>query len=88
MTGRGIRKKLTGVVVSNRMDKTVVVVVERLTRHPIYNKYFRKHSKFMAHDPGNQCAIGDEVRIIETRPLSKMKRWRVLEVTKKAVQEI
>ncbi len=87
MAERGIRKKLTGVVVSNKMDKTAVVLVERLTKHPVYQKYFRKHSKFMAHDPKNSCSVGDQVRIIESRPLSKLKRWRVLEIIKKAELE-
>ncbi|NCO59860.1 MAG: 30S ribosomal protein S17 [Deltaproteobacteria bacterium CG_4_8_14_3_um_filter_51_11] len=88
MTDRGIKKKLTGTVVSNRMDKTAVVMVERLTRHPLYGKYFRRHSRFFAHDPDNGCAIGDQVRIIESRPLSRLKRWRVLEIVKKAAQEV
>lgn len=87
MTERGIRRKMTGVVVSNKMNKSVVVLVERMTRHPVYKKFYRRHSKFMAHDPSNQCGVGDRVRIIESRPLSKMKRWRVLEVINKAVQE-
>ncbi len=88
MTDRGIKKKLTGTVVSNRMNKTAVIMVERLTRHPLYGKYFRRHSKFFAHDPENRCGVGDLVRIIESRPLSRLKRWRVLEILKKAEQEV
>lgn len=86
MIDRGIKKKLTGTVVSNKMDKTAVVMVERLTKHPLYGKYFRRHSRFFAHDPDNRCAIGDHVRIIESRPMSRLKRWRVLEIVRKAVQ--
>ena len=81
---RGVRKRLVGSVVSNKMDKTVVVLVERLTKHPTYKKYIRKRSKYMAHDPKNLCSIGDRVRIIESRPLSKRKRWQVLEIIEKA----
>jgi small subunit ribosomal protein S17 len=74
---RGIRRTLVGQVVSNKMDKTVVVRVERLVQDPRYKKYVRRYSKFMAHDEANSCAIGDRVRIIEHRPLSKRKRWKV-----------
>jgi small subunit ribosomal protein S17 len=79
MTERGLRKRLVGNVVSNKMDKTVLVLVERLTKHRVYNKYVRRRAKFMAHDPKNLCQIGDKVRIIESRPLSKRKRWHVIE---------
>jgi small subunit ribosomal protein S17 len=79
MTERGLRKRLVGTVVSNKMDKTVLVLVERLTKHRVYNKYVRRRAKFMAHDPKNLCQIGDKVRIIESRPLSKRKRWHVIE---------
>ena len=79
MTERGLRKKLVGTVVSNKMDKTVLVLVERLTKHRVYNKYVKRRAKFMAHDPKNLCQIGDKVRIIESRPLSKRKRWHVIE---------
>lgn len=79
MTERGLRKRLVGTVVSNKMDKTVLVLVERLTKHRVYNKYVRKRAKFMAHDPKNLCQTGDKVKIIESRPLSKRKRWHVIE---------
>ena len=84
MEERGRRKSKIGNVVSNKMDKSIVVSVERLVRHPLYRKYFRKTSKFMAHDQENQCQIGDTVKIVETRPLSKLKRWRLVEVIEKA----
>jgi small subunit ribosomal protein S17 len=74
---RGNRRTLVGQVVSNKMDKTVVVRVERLVQDPRYKKYVRRYSKFMAHDENNACAVGDRVRIIEHRPLSKLKRWKV-----------
>lgn len=85
MTERGIRKRLTGVVVSNKMDKTTVIQVKRLKKHAVYSKYIRRTTKYLAHDPQNSCQIGDKVKIIETRPLSKMKRWQVLEIIEKAV---
>ena len=72
-----------GVVTSNKMDKTVVVKVERLVRHPLYMRSFKKTSTFLAHDEGNQCEVGDRVRIIESRPLSRRKRWRVVNVVTK-----
>lgn len=81
---RGVRKTKIGKVVSNGMDKSVVVAVERLVRHPLYKKYFKKTSKFMAHDEGNACQVGDVVKIMETRPLSKRKRWRLVEVIERA----
>ncbi|RLB19583.1 MAG: 30S ribosomal protein S17 [Deltaproteobacteria bacterium] len=84
MRQRGVKKRLVGSVVSDKMDKTVVVLVERLTKHPTYKKYIRKRSKYMAHDPQNRCGIGDRVRIIESRPISKRKRWQVLEIIEKA----
>ncbi len=74
---RGMRRTLVGRVVSDRMDKTVVVRVERLVKDPRYKKYVRRYSRFMAHDETNACAVGDRVRIIEHRPLSKNKRWKV-----------
>ena len=83
MKGTG-RKTRTGVVVSNKMQNTVVVAVERRLRHPIYGKVVRKTPHFYAHDARNECQEGDVVRIVETRPLSKLKRWRVVEVVKKA----
>ena len=78
MSERGSRKKLVGTVVSDRMEKTALVLVERLTRHKTYKKYIRKRTKYMAHDPRNECRIGDTVRIIECRPLSKRKRWQII----------
>ena len=77
MKKRGIRRTLEGLVVSNDMDKTVVVRVERLVQDPRYKKYVRRYSKFMAHDEANSCDVGDRVQIIEHRPISKRKRWKV-----------
>ncbi len=81
---RSARKLREGLVVSDKMDKTVVVAVERLKRHPLYGRVQRVTKKFKAHDEGNACNIGDRVRIMETRPISKDKCWRVLEVLEKA----
>lgn len=84
-----IRKIRTGTVVSNKMDKTVVVLVETLRHHPLYRKVVRHKATFKAHDEDNSCGIGDTVKIIETRPLSKDKRWRVVEIIrKKEVAEV
>ena len=77
MKDRGRRRTLIGLVVSNKMDKTVVVQVERLVKDPQYKKYVRRYSKFMAHDEGNACSVGDRVQIVEHRPISKRKRWKV-----------
>ncbi|MBM3141678.1 MAG: 30S ribosomal protein S17 [Chloroflexi bacterium] len=83
------RKTRTGMVISDKMDKTVVVLVESLGRHPLYKKVVRHTSKFKAHDEANACKVGDVVKIIETRPLSKEKRWRVAEViSRKEVVEV
>jgi len=79
------KRKLVGVVVSNKMQKTVVVQVDRLVKHPLYKKYLKRKSKFYAHDRENECNIGDTVLIMECRPLSKQKRWRLVEILKKAV---
>lgn len=87
MTERGSRKKLGGIVVSKRMDKTALVLVERLTKHRTYQKYIRRHAKFMAHDPRNMCQVGDKVRIIESRPVSRKKRWQVLHIIEKSDSE-
>ncbi len=81
---RGVRKSREGVVVSDKMDKTVVVEVKRLVSHPLYHKIIRRRKKFKAHDPENTCQVGDKVLIEETRPLSRDKRWRVKEVLEKA----
>jgi small subunit ribosomal protein S17 len=80
---RGIRKTRIGVVVSDKMNKTAVVAVERLVQHPAYKKFIKRTSKFKAHDDKNECQIGDTVKIMETRPLSKTKRWRVVEILEK-----
>ena len=82
MAEQGHRKERVGLVVSNRMDKTITVAVERRMQHPLYKKIIRRTKKFHAHDEGNTCNIGDLVRIRESRPLSKTKRWRLIEVVK------
>ena len=84
MTDRKKRKSVIGEVVSNKMDKSIVVRVDRRFRHPLYRKYINKSSKFMAHDEENECNIGDKVTIVKTRPLSRKKRWRLVEVVEKA----
>jgi small subunit ribosomal protein S17 len=81
---RNSRKERVGVVVSNKMDKSIVVAVERKVKHAIYGKFMKKTTKFMAHDEKNECGEGDTVRIMETRPLSKNKRWRVVAIVEKA----
>lgn len=83
MLERNLRKIRTGVVSSNKMDKTVTVAVERKVKHPIYGKFVKKTSSFHAHDEKNECSIGDKVKIMETRPLSKTKRWRLVEIVDK-----
>ncbi|MCK4892398.1 MAG: 30S ribosomal protein S17 [Calditrichia bacterium] len=83
MMDRGNRKVRVGVVVSDKMEKTAVIAVERLVKHPVYKKFIKRTSKFKAHDAQNECQIGDLVKIMETRPLSKTKRWRVVEVLEK-----
>ena len=82
---RGRRKVRIGRVVSNKMDKTIVVAVEDFVRHELYNKPVKRTKTFKAHDENNECRIGDRVKIMETRPLSKDKRWRVVEVVEKAI---
>jgi small subunit ribosomal protein S17 len=84
MSDRNLRKTRIGVVTSNRMTKTITVAVERKVKHPIYGKFVKKTTKFHAHDEKNECTIGDTVRIMETRPMSKTKRWRLVEVVEKA----
>ncbi|MFM7837925.1 MAG: 30S ribosomal protein S17 [Chitinophagaceae bacterium] len=84
MEERNLRKTRTGVVTSNKMTKTITVAVERKVKHPIYGKFVKKTTKFHAHDEKNECTVGDVVRIMETRPLSKTKRWRLVEVVEKA----
>jgi small subunit ribosomal protein S17 len=83
MIERKLRKTRTGVVSSNKMDKTITVSVERKVKHPIYGKFVKKTTKFMAHDEKNECSIGDTVKIMEVRPLSKNKCWRLVEVIEK-----
>jgi small subunit ribosomal protein S17 len=83
MVERNLRKTRTGVVTSNKMEKTITVAVERKVKHPIYGKFVKKTTKFHAHDDKNECSIGDVVRIMETRPMSKTKRWRLVEVVEK-----
>jgi len=85
MKKRGMKRQLLGRVVSDKMEKTVVVLVERVEKHRRYKKYIRRHTKFSAHDEKNSCQVGDKVRIMESRPLSKTKKWRVSEIVEKAV---
>ena len=86
MEERNMRKLQVGKVVSNKMDKTVVVAIETLVRHPLYGKIVKSTKKFKAHDEENQCRVGDKVRVMETRPLSKEKRWRVIEILEREQQ--
>ena len=82
---RGTKRQMVGTVVSNKADKTVTVLVERLVKHKTYHKIMRRRTKFAAHDDRNDCQIGDKVQISESRPLSKTKRWRVVKILEKAV---
>jgi len=84
MEVRKLRKTRIGIVISNKSEKTISVAIERRVPHPIYKKYFKKTTKLMAHDEKNECGIGDKVKIMETRPLSKNKRWRLVEIVEKA----
>ena len=81
---RNLRKTRVGKVVSNKMDKTIVVVIENRTKHPLYGKIVKRTYKLKAHDEKNECNIGDSVRVMETRPISKEKRWRLVEITERA----
>lgn len=81
---RGLRKTRLGVVVKNKMDKGVIVSIERRVAHPLYRKYFKKTTKLMVHDEQNECNVGDKVKIMETRPISKNKKWRLVEIVEKA----
>jgi small subunit ribosomal protein S17 len=83
METRNLRKTRIGIVSSNKMEKTITVAVERKVKHPIYGKFVKKTTKFHAHDEKNECSIGDTVKIMETRPMSKTKRWRLVEVVEK-----
>lgn len=82
-TERKVRKTKLGLVTSNKMDKTITVTVERKVKHPLYGKFVKKSTKFHAHDEKNECSIGDTVKIMESRPLSKTKRWRLVEIVEK-----
>ena len=84
MTERNLRKSRTGIVVSNKMDKTIVVAIEDNVRHPKYGKIIKRTVKIHAHDANNECGVGDKVAVMETRPLSKTKRWRLVEIVEKA----
>jgi small subunit ribosomal protein S17 len=84
MSETKLRKQRIGLVTSNKMDKSITVSVERKLKHPIYGKFVKKSKKFLAHDDKNECGVGDLVKITETRPLSKRKRWRLIEIIEKA----
>lgn len=84
MENRNLRKERVGLVVSNKMDKSIVITVERKVKHPIYGKFVKATSKFMAHDDKNDCNIGDTVKIMEIRPMSKNKCWRLVEIIERA----
>ncbi|MEG2377330.1 MAG: 30S ribosomal protein S17 [Clostridia bacterium] len=84
MSERAFRKTRIGKVVSNKMDKTIVIAIEDLVKHPLYKKFIKNTTKLKAHDENNECNIGDKVKIMETRPLSKDKRWRLVEIIEKA----
>ena len=86
MAERGHRKVREGRVLSNKMDKSITVAVERMVKHPLYGRYIRRTTKLMAHDEEQTCQIGDIVRVVETRPTSKSKRWRLVDVGRRAVQ--
>jgi small subunit ribosomal protein S17 len=81
---RALRKTRTGKVVSDKMDKTIVVAIETSIRHPLYKKFIKRTYKLKAHDENNECKVGDKVKVMETRPLSKEKRWRLVEIIEKA----
>ncbi|NLM61075.1 MAG: 30S ribosomal protein S17 [Clostridiales bacterium] len=84
MSDRNFRKTMTGIVVSDKMDKTIVVAVQDRVRHPLYKKIVKRTYKLKAHDEKNECTVGDKVKVMETRPLSKEKRWRLVEIIQKA----
>jgi len=84
LSERGFNRTIKGVVVSNKMDKTIVIRAERLVKHPVFHKYTRKHVKYMVHDEKNECKVGDTVIVMESRPLSRLKRWRMLRIVAKA----
>jgi len=84
MEKRNVRRERIGIVVSNKMEKSIIVAVRRKVKHPIYGKFVNKTTKFVAHDPDNKCNVGDTVKIMETRPLSKTKNWRLIEIIERA----
>ena len=84
METRNNRKTRTGKVISNKMTKSIIVAIERKVAHPLYKKYFKRTTKFYVHDEKNEASVGDTVKIMETRPLSKLKRWRLIEIVTKA----
>jgi len=84
MEGRGNQRAIKGVVVSSKMEKTIVVRIERLVKHAVFQKYIRQYAKYKAHDEGNQCRVGDKVLIVESRPLSRDKRWRMRTILERA----
>lgn len=84
MEERNLRKERTGIVISNKMDKSIIVAIRRKVKHPIYGKFVTRTKKLMAHDEENACNVGDKVRIMETRPLSKNKAWRLVEIIERA----
>ena len=84
MVQRNLRKQRIGLVTSNKMDKTITISVQRKVKHPMYGKFIKKSTKYAAHDEQNECNVGDTVRIMETRPLSKRKRWRLVEIIERA----
>jgi small subunit ribosomal protein S17 len=84
METRNLRKERIGLVVSDKMDKSIIVIVDRREKHPIYGKFMKKSTRFVAHDEKNECNIGDKVRIMETRPLSRNKCWRLVEIIERA----
>lgn len=84
MAEKSNKRMIKAIVISDKMDKTIVVKTERLVKHPIFHKYVRRHAKYKAHDENNQCKVGDTVVIIESRPISKDKRWRMVEIIQKA----
>ncbi|WP_028324439.1 30S ribosomal protein S17 [Desulfatirhabdium butyrativorans] len=85
MKQRGMKRQINGIVVSNKMDKTIVVLVERLIKHQEYHKYIKRQAKYVAHDEKNACGVGDKVLITESRPLSRTKRWRLSQIIEKAI---
>lgn len=84
MENRNLRKERTGLVVSNKMEKSIIVQIDHREKHPIYGKFVKRRARFVAHDEQNQCNVGDTVRIMETRPLSKNKCWRLVEIIERA----